>query len=184
MQDVENALNEIEAGDANAASRLLTLVYDQLRQLAARKLADERPGQTLEATALVHEVYLRLVGQSSKREWKSRAHFFAAAAEAMRRILVDNARRKHAKKRGGDRQQQELYDIAAPVGDDELLALDEALHKLAKVDPLKAQLVELRYYAGLTSEQAAEILTIAPATADRYWAYARAWLRAEVRGED
>jgi RNA polymerase sigma factor (TIGR02999 family) len=184
MEDVAKTLNEIAADDPLAASRLLPLVYVQLPQLAARKIAEEKPGHTLQGTALVHEAYLRLVEQNADKEWKNRGHFFAAAAEAMRRILVESARRKHALKRGGDRKQEPLDDLAAPVAEEDLLALDDALQILAAKDPLKAKLVDLRYFAGLTSDQAAEILNIAPATADRYWAYARAWLRTEVRGEE
>jgi RNA polymerase sigma factor (TIGR02999 family) len=179
MEDLTKALNEMEADDPLAASRLLPLVYEQLRQLAARRIAEEKPGHTLQGTALVHEAYLRLVEQNAGKEWQNRGHFFAAAAEAMRRILVESARRKHALKRGGDRKQAPLDGNRQ-----DLLALDNALQKLAAKDPLKARLVELRYFAGLTSDQAAEVLKIAPATADRYWAYARAWLRTEVRGEE
>jgi RNA polymerase sigma factor (TIGR02999 family) len=181
MSEVTNILSAIEQGDPHAAEQLLPLVYDELRRLAAQKLACEKPGQTLGATALVHEAYLRLVG-SGQEHWAGRSHFFAAAAAAMRRILIDNARRKLTQKRGGDRQRQPLEAVAAPEPDEELLALDEALQKLAVVDPAKAKLVELRYFAGLTGEQAAEVLGISPTTADRHWAYARAWLQAEVRG--
>ncbi len=182
MNDVTRILSAIEHGDPRAAEALLPLVYDELRKLAAQRLAQEKPGQTLQATALVHEAYLRLVGQDEARSWKGRGHFLAAAAQAMRRILVDNARRKGARKRGDGRQRQPLDEVAAPEPDDELLALDEALQTLAATDPVKARLVELRYFAGLTGEQAAEVLGIAPATADRHWAYAKAWLRNEVRG--
>jgi RNA polymerase sigma factor (TIGR02999 family) len=182
MSDVTSILSAIERGDAQAAERLLPLVYDELRRLAARKLGHEEPGQTLQATALVHEAYLRLVGQQEPRSYQDRGHFFAAAAAAMRRILVDNARRKGTWKRGGSLRRQELGDVAAPEADAELVALDEALLKLAAKDPQKARLVELRYFAGLTGEQAAEVLGISPTTADRHWAYARAWLQAEVRG--
>ncbi len=183
MNDVTRILSEIEHGDARAAEQLLPLVYDELRNLAARRLAQEKPGQTLQATALVHEAYLRLVGQDEARSWNSRGHFFAAAARAMRRILVDNARRKNARKRGVGLARQPLDEIAAPQPDDELLALDEALQALAATDPVKARLVELRYFAGLTGEQAAKVLGISPATADRHWAFAKAWLRNEVRGQ-
>ncbi len=182
MSEVTRILSAIEQGDPHAAELLLPLVYDELRQLAAAKLAHEAPGQTLQATALVHEAYLRLVGEEEPRSYKDRSHFFAAAAQAMRRILIDNARRKQAQKRGGGLQRQDLESVVAPEPDEELLALDEALEKLAVKDPQKAQLVELRYFAGLTGEQAAEVLGIAPSTADRHWAYARAWLQAEVRG--
>jgi RNA polymerase sigma factor (TIGR02999 family) len=182
MSAVTRILSAIEQGDPQAAEQLLPLVYDELRQLAAQKLAHEKPGQTLEATALVHEAYLRLLGPTGARSYQDRGHFFAAAAAAMRRILIDNARRKQTGKRGGDRRRQPLEAVAAPEPDGELLALDEALQKLATQDAQKARLVELRYYAGLTGEQAAEVLGISPTTADRHWAYARAWLQAEVRG--
>ena len=182
MSDVTQILSQIEHGDPAAADRLLQLVYEELRKLAAAKLANEKPGQTLQATALVHEAYIRLVDSENVQRWDSRRHFFAAAAESMRRILIDNARRKQTQKRGGDRQRQELEAVAAPQPDEDLLALDEALKKLAVKEPLKAKLVELRYFAGLTGEEAAEILSISPTTADRHWAYARAWLQAEVRG--
>ena len=154
-----------------------------MRRLAALKMAQEKPGQTLDATGLVHEAYLRLVGDSeTSRVFNDRGHFFAAAAAAMRRILIDNARRKSAQKHGGGLQRQPLDAVAAPEPDENLLALDEALEKLAVQDPIKARLVELRYFAGLTGDQAADVLGIAPTTADRHWAYARAWLRAEVQG--
>jgi len=183
MSEVTTILNAIERGDPQAASQLLPLVYDELRRLAAQKLAREKPGQTLDATGLVHEAYLRLVGDTEAgRPLKDRGHFFAAAASAMRRILIDNARRKRTQKRGGGLKRQPLEAVAAPEPDEDLLALDEALEKLATQDPVKARLVELRYFAGLTGEQAAEVLGISPSTADRHWAYARAWLRAEVRG--
>ena len=182
MTEVTRILSAIEQGDPQAAEQLLPLVYDELRRLAARKLAQEKPGQTLQATALVHEAYLRLVGGDNDRSWKDRGHFFAAAAQGMRRILVDNARRKRSKKRGDGLKRQPLEAIAAPEIDEELVSLDEALQKLAEAEPIKARLVELRYFAGLTGEQAAQVLGISPATADRYWVYARAWLRNEVRG--
>jgi RNA polymerase sigma factor (TIGR02999 family) len=182
MGDLTRVLDAAAAGDPQAASRLLPLVYDELRRLAAARLAGEAPGQTLDATALVHEAYLRLVGPADERRWNDSGHFFAAAAEAMRRILIDRARRKLAEKRGGGRKRQPLEEVAAPGPDEELLALDEALHKLAAADPLKARLVELRYFAGLTGEQAAAAVGISPTTADRHWAYARAWLQTEVRG--
>jgi RNA polymerase sigma factor (TIGR02999 family) len=182
MDAVIQLLSAIEQGDPRAAEQLLPLVYDELRKLAARKLAREKPGQTLQATALVHEAYLRLVGDKQGHPFKDRGHFFAAAAAAMRRILIDNARRKRTGKRGGGLQRQPLETVAAPEPDEDLLALDEALEKLAARDPVKARLVELRYFAGLTGEQAAEVLGISPSTADRYWAYARAWLKAEVLG--
>ena len=191
MNDVTRVLSAIEEGDAHAPEQLLPLVYDELRKLAAQKLSHEKPGQTLGATALVHEAYLRLVESpqgeqqaSSPRQWGGRRHFFAAAAEAMRRILVDNARRKQCRKHGGHlhRQDLDMEVVAAPDPNLNLLALDAALNRLAAHDPLKAKLVELRYFAGLTGEQAAEFLGISPTTADRHWAFARAWLQAEVRG--
>src|SRR5262245_44004590 len=185
MPDVTQILSAIEQGDSQAADRLLPLVYDELRKLAAQKLANEKPGQTLQPTALVHEAYLRLVGRQSEDaqlpKYNDRSHFFAAAATAMRRIIIDIARRKKTRKHGGAFQRQPLEAIAAPEADGELLALDEALDKLALQDPAKARLVELRYYAGLTGEQAAAVLGISPTTADRHWAYARAWLQAEVK---
>jgi RNA polymerase sigma factor (TIGR02999 family) len=173
------------AGDPHAAAQLLPLVYDELRKLALHKLAREKPGQTLDATALVHEVYLRLVGKPRDERWASRGHFFAAAAEAMRRILVENARRKRSRKRGGDRARQPLdpSQIAAPEVSDDLLALDEALTKLAATEPHVAELVKLRYFTGLTIKEAAEVLGISSRTADSYWAYAKAWLLAELQGE-
>jgi RNA polymerase sigma factor (TIGR02999 family) len=182
MSDVTRILSAIEQGDPQAAEQLLPLIYDELRKLAARKLAQEKPGQTLDATALVHEAYLRLVGVAERRVYRDRRHFFAAAARAMRQILIDQARRKETEKHGGGRQRQELPDMAAPQLDDELLALNEALEQLATEDPLKARLVELRYFAGLTNDQAADVLGISPSTADRHWAYARAWLQTAVRG--
>jgi RNA polymerase sigma factor (TIGR02999 family) len=184
MSDVTQILSAIEQGDSRAAERLLPLVYEELRRLAGHKLAHENPGQTLQATALVHEAYLRLVGTETPRVYRDRAHFFTAAATAMRRILIDNARHKKADKRGGQLRREPLSDLAdAETDDDELLALSEAMQKLAARDPLKAQLVELRYFAGLTGDQAAEVLSLSKSTADRYWTYARAWLQAEVRGQ-
>ena len=182
MNDVTRILTAVEQGDPHAAARLLPLIYDELRRLAAQRLAKEPAGQTLQATALVHEAYLRLVDVDQPQQWKGRGHFFAAAAEAMRRILIESARRRQSQKRGGGWVRDDLDAVAAPEPDDELLALDEALQKLALADPLKAKLVELRYFAGLTSDQAAEVLGISPSTADRHWAYARAWLQAAVRG--
>src|SRR5438046_1246627 len=182
MSDVTQILSAIEQGDPHAAEQLLPLVYEELRKLASQKLAHEKPGQTLTATALVHEAYLRLVGQSEARSYTDRHHFIAAAATAMRRILIDNARRKQTQKRGGGLHPQQLEAVVAPEPDEELLALDEALQKLAAQDPQKARLVELRYFAGLTGEQAAAVLGISPTTADRHWAYVRAWLQAEVAG--
>ena len=182
MDNVTHILSAIEQGDPQAADQLLPLVYHELRRLAAQKLAHEKSGHTLEATALVHEAYLRLVGQQEPRSYRDRSHFFAAAAAAMRRILIESIRRKRTRKRGGDWKRQPLEAVIAPEPDDELLALDEALQKLAAIDPKKAKLVELRHFAGLTGEQAAEVLGISATTADRHWAYARAWLQAEVRG--
>lgn len=182
MDNVTQILSEIEQGEPGAAERLLPLVYQELRRLAAAKLSNEKPGQTLQATALVHEAYLRLVGNDDAPQWNGRRHFFAAAAESMRRILIDNARRRRTQKRGDGWQRQELESVAAPEPDEELLALDEALEKLAAKEPLKAKLVELRYFVGLTGDEAAEVLGISPTTSDRHWVYARAWLQAEVRG--
>jgi RNA polymerase sigma factor (TIGR02999 family) len=184
MSDVTHLLNAIEQGDPHAAAQLLPLVYEELRRLAAQKLAQEKPGQTLQATALVHEAYLRLVGANPDQPWDSRGHFFAAAAEAMRRILVENARRKRSRKHGGDRCRVDLdaVAVAAPEPAPDLLALDAALVKLAQRDPQKAKLVELRYFAGLTGDQAAAVLGISPSAADRHWVYARAWLRREMGG--
>jgi RNA polymerase sigma factor (TIGR02999 family) len=172
------------SGKPKPARELLPLVYDELRRLAAQRLAREAPGQTLQATALVHEAYLRLIGGDPDRPWDGRGHFFAAAAEAMRRILVENARRRHQLKRGGDRARVDLdkAEPAAPETDDDLLALDQALEQFAKNEPIKAELVQLRVFAGLTNAQAAEILGLSISTADRYWAYARAWLRVEIAG--
>jgi RNA polymerase sigma factor (TIGR02999 family) len=178
MSDVTRILSEIELGDAGAASQLLPLVYDELRKLAAQRMAHEQPGQTLEATALVHEAYVRLVGDDPKKPWDGRAHFFAAAAEAMRRILVDRARDRRRQKRGGGRRRIRI-DLDAMLHDppdDDLLALDEALQKLAREDPPGAELVRLRAFTGLTLGEAAEVMGIGRRTADRYWAYARAWL--------
>ena len=180
--DVTRILAAVQRGERNAAKMLLPLVYEELRQLASSRLAQEKPGQTLQATALVHEAYLRLVDVEHAQQFCGRGHFFAAAAEAMRRILVESARRRHCQKRGGGWVRNDLDSVAAPEPDDELLALDEALQKLAETDPLKAKLVELRYFAGLTSDEAAEALDISPSTADRHWAYARAWLQAAVQG--
>ncbi|HKI37811.1 MAG TPA: sigma-70 family RNA polymerase sigma factor [Gemmataceae bacterium] len=184
MSDVTGLLAAIEQGDPSAAEQLLPLIYHELRQLAAQKLAHEQPGQTLQPTALVHEAYLRLLGDGEARRWDQRGHFFAAAATAMRRILIERARHKRRLVHGGGRRRQELHPdlAAAPETDEELLALDAALVKLAELDPVKARLVELRYFAGLTGDQAAEILGISPSTADRHWVYARAWLRREVQG--
>lgn len=184
MSDVTRILNAIERGEAKATDELLPLVYEELRLLSAQRLSREPPGQTLQATALVHEAYLRLVG-GEVQPWDSRAHFFAAAAEAMRRILVENARRKKSFKRGGqarrvDFEQVGLLEDGASASEERLIALDEALERLAQQDRAKAELVNLRYFAGLTNKQAAEVLGISPATTDRYWRYARSWLRLEV----
>jgi RNA polymerase sigma factor (TIGR02999 family) len=179
MADVTQILAAAEAGDPKAAAELLPLVYDELRKLAAARLADEQPGQTLQPTALVHEAYLRLVGGEEPRDWNGRGHFFAAAAEAMRRILVEQARRKRSLKAGGGRRRLDLADVE-PAGsgpDLDLLALDDALRQLARKDPRKAELVKLRFFAGLTVRQAARVLGVAPSTADEDWAYARSWLR-------
>jgi RNA polymerase sigma factor (TIGR02999 family) len=182
MSEVTRILSAIEEGDPHAADQLLPLVYDELRKLAAQKLAQEKPGQTLEATALVHEAYLRLVDVEQAQQWNSRGHFFAAAAEAMRRILVEQARHKRSAKAGGQRRRRELRDehLATPSPHVDLLDLDEALEKLACQDHRKAELVKLRYFAGLTLRQAAEVLGIAESTADADWAYAKSWLRVEL----
>jgi RNA polymerase sigma factor (TIGR02999 family) len=185
MSEVTRILASIEQGDPHAAEQLLPLVYDGLRRLAAQRMAQEKPGQTLEATALVHEAYLRLVDTDKAQHWNSRGHFFAAAAEAMRCILVDRARRKRSRKRGGGLVRHDLADIrlAAPELGEELLALDEALTRLAAKDPVKAELVKLRHFAGLTIEEAAQVLGISMTTANRYWSYARAWLHQEIKGQ-
>ncbi len=186
MNDVTRILSAIERGDPGATGALLPLVYDELRKLAAHRLAQEKPGQTLQATALVHEAYLRLVGNAEDGDeprWDGRAHFFAAAAEAMRRILVDRARRNRSRKHGGGlvRGELEANQVAVPESSQDLLDLDEALTKLAQSNPRLARLVELRYFAGLSLKQAAEMLGISPRTADSDWAYAKAWLLAELR---
>jgi RNA polymerase sigma factor (TIGR02999 family) len=182
MADVTHLLDAAAAGDSTAAGQLLPLVYDELRKLAAQKMAREKAGQTLQPTALVHEAYVRLVGSDPGRRWDGRSHFFAAAAEAMRRILVENARRKASLKRGGELTRRDLDEIqlAAPGVDEDLLALDEALQKLAEKDPVKVELVKLRHFAGLTVEEAGRALGISVTTANRYWAYARAWLHQEI----
>jgi RNA polymerase sigma factor (TIGR02999 family) len=182
MTEATQILRQIEQGEMQAAERLLPLVYDELKKLAAARLAHELPGQTLEPTALVHEAYVRLVDVKQAQGWQSRGHFFAAAAEAMRRILVDAARRKRREKHGGNRHRVSLDDIApvAPDFRDDLLALDAALTRLAEHDPQAARLVELRRFAGLSIPEAAQILGISPRTADRVWAYARAWLHREI----
>jgi RNA polymerase sigma factor (TIGR02999 family) len=185
MSEVTRILSAIEQGNPSASEQLLPLVYDELRRLAAQRLGGEQPGQTLDATALVHEAYLRLVDVQQAEHWDSRGHFFAAAATAMRRILIERARRRQRVKHGGDRHRQELRAelVAAAAPNEEILALDAALVKLTEHDPLKARLVELRYFAGLTGDQAAELLGVSPKTADRYWVYARAWLRREIEGD-
>jgi RNA polymerase sigma factor (TIGR02999 family) len=184
MSEVPQILTAIEQGDPQAASQLLPLVYNELRRLAAHKLSRETPGLTLDATALVHEAYLRLVGPGAQPCWDSRGHFFAAAAESMRRILVERARRKARLKRGGHLARQDLdaAQPAAPEVGDDILALDQALTKLATVDPKAAQLVELRYFAGLAMADVAQLLEISTRTASRLWAYARAWLHEEIYG--
>jgi RNA polymerase sigma factor (TIGR02999 family) len=178
MSDVTRILSAIEEGDPHAASQLLPLVYDELRRLASQKLANEKPGQTLDSTALVHEAYLRLVGQGEEPHWNSRGHFFAAAAEAMRRILINRARDKARLKRGGGWRRIDLdkLTIADQAADDDLIALDDSLERLARENPRCAELVKLRFFAGLTLEEAAASLGLARRTADRTWAYARAWL--------
>jgi len=178
MSDVTRILSAIEQGDPSAAEQLLPLVYDELRQLAAQKLAHEKPGQTLEATALVHEAYLRLVGGAEEQRWDSRGHFFVAAAEAMRRILVENARRKKRFKHGGGRRRVDLDPLepSAVSSPEDLLALDEALTRLTDEEPVVAEVVKLRYFAGLTIAQTAAALRLSVRTTNRHWVYARAWL--------
>jgi RNA polymerase sigma factor (TIGR02999 family) len=186
MSEATQLLNAIEAGDPQASAQLLPLVYDELRRLAAQRLAQEKPGQTLEPTALVHEAYLRLLGPCEERHWNGRNHFFAAAAEAMRRILIETARRKQGPKHGGRlrRMDADLNLLAAQAPEGDLLALDEALTKLARESPARAELVKLRFFAGLTVSEAAEVLGISLATAERYWTYARTWLYAELSGAE
>jgi len=186
MTDVTRILSAIERGDGNAAGQLMPLVYDELRRLAAERLAHEKPGQTLQATALVHEAYLRLVDVEQAQRWNSRGHFFAAAAEAMRRILIDHARRKGRVRHGGGRARIDLENLpieAEETGDD-LVALDEALQRLTAEEPVAAEVVKLRYFAGLTAEQAAAALSISLRTANRHWAYAKAWLFQQMNGPD
>jgi RNA polymerase sigma factor (TIGR02999 family) len=182
MTDVTRILEAIDAGDVSATADLLPLVYDELRQLAARKLSREKPGQTLQATALVHEVYMRLVNVKQPQHWKCQGHFFAAAAEAMRRILIEQARHKRTKKAGGLRMELPAFELHQVVAGPQLdvLALDDALEKLEKKDKRKAELVKLRFFAGLTIEQAAEALGISSSTADNDWAFAKTWLRVEM----
>lgn len=190
MPDLTRILDAAHKGDRQAAAELLPLVYDELRKLAAAKMAVEAPGHTLNATSLVHEAYMRLLAspgresEEDEQQWEHRGHFFAAAATAMRRILIERARRKRRKVHGGDRKRIELAPdlVAAPEAEDQLLALDEALAKLNECDPEKARLVELRYFAGLSGDQAAKVMGISPSTADRHWVFARAWLRREIQG--
>jgi RNA polymerase sigma factor (TIGR02999 family) len=185
MSDVTRILSAIDQGDAQAAEQLLPLVYEELRELAAERLARERPGQTLQATALVHEAYLRLVDTTRAQQWHNQGHFFAAAAEAMRRILVERARHKHSLKAGGGRDREEMSDIAAPDAEPnvDVLALNEALEKLEKLDRRRANVVKLRFFAGLTIEETAKSLGIATSTVESDWAYARCWLRLEMGGQ-
>lgn len=186
MSDVTRILHAIAEGDPGAADQLLPLVYDELRKLAAHRLAQQTPGQTLQPTALVHEAYLRLVGDPAGDDWDHRGHFFAAAAEAMRRVLVDGARSKGRRKRGAGLARRDLdaaEQVTVPEISEDLLALDEALTKLASADPQAAQLVQLRYFAGLSIPDAAEILGVSPRTADRLWAFARVWLLREIAGD-
>jgi RNA polymerase sigma factor (TIGR02999 family) len=185
MTEVSQILRQIEQGEPVAAERLLPLVYDELKKLAAARLAHELPGQTLQPTALVHEAYVRLVDVKQAQAWESRGHFFAAAAEAMRRILVDAARRKRREKHGGDRKRVAFEHISPAASDfrHDLVALDAALTRLAVEDPQGARLVELRHFAGLSVSEAAQVLGISPRTADRVWAYARAWLHREITAE-
>jgi RNA polymerase sigma factor (TIGR02999 family) len=186
MTNVTQILSQIEQGDPSAADQLLPLVYDELRKLAAVNLGQEKPGQTLQATALVHEAYLRLVDVEKTQHWNSRGHFFGAAAEAMRRILIDQARRKRSLRAGGNLNRHGLTaaEIANPEPETDLLALNEALERFEQLDPAAAKLVKLRYYAGLTLAQAANALGISSSTADRHWAYARAWLHTALKNED
>jgi len=184
MSDVTRILSQIEGGDPQAADQLLPLVYNELRNLAAAKLAFEKPGQTLQATALVHDAYIRLVDTEKAQHWEGRRHFFSAAAEAMRRILVERYRRKQAARHGGNRQQVPLHeaDLAVPALDYDLLAVDEALDRLAAADPAVAELVKLRYFAGMTIEEAAKVLGVSSRTANDHWTYAKAWLIRAIEG--
>lgn len=185
MSDVTQIIARIESGDGQASEELLPLVYSELRRLAEIKLASEKPGQTLQATALVHEAYVRLVDPSRPQQWDNSRHFFSAAAEAMRRILIERARQRASLKRGGDRERVELAEIepaVLPLACDDILGLDEALEKLCQQHPRKAELVKLRFYAGLTTAQAAQTLGISTSTAENDWAYARSWLRLEMSG--
>jgi RNA polymerase sigma factor (TIGR02999 family) len=185
MSDATVMLAAIEGGDSKAAEQLLVLVYDELRRLAAFKMAQEAPGQTLQPTALVHEAWLRLVGDRAP-SFNNREHFFRASAEAMRRILIDRARRKNTQRHGGGYQRIDLesFDLAAPAADDQLLAVNEALEKLALEHPVQAELVKLRYFAGLTNEEVAEVMGISVSTAKNYWTFSRAWLLNEIEGHD
>ena len=184
MHEVTRILSALEQGDPHAAEQLLPLVYDELRKLGAQKLAHEKPGQTLQATALVHDAYLRLVEVEKVQQWNSRGHFFAAAAEAMRRILVENARRKKRLRHGGGGHRHDLedFDLVGEAPSEDLLSLDDALDRLARTDPAAAKLVTLRYFAGMTIEQAAAALNISRVTAHRYWTFARAWLHQQMTG--
>lgn len=186
MTEFTRIVSEIKKGDPKAAEQLLPLVYEELRQLASARLANEQPGQTLQATALVHEAYLRIVGQSVQQEWDGRGHFFAAAAESMRRILVERARKKNRLKRGGNRVRADLFDhdLTINAAADEVLAVDEALEQLAVEDELAANVLKLKYYGGLTVDEAAESLGVSRATAYRHWTYARAWVRAELLADE
>jgi RNA polymerase sigma factor (TIGR02999 family) len=188
VTEVTRILDQVQQGDPKASEQLLPLVYQELRILAVQKIAQEKPGQTLQATALVHEAYVRIAGTAKAQTWDSRRHFFAAAAEAMRRILIEQARRKNCDKRGGARKRmpiEEAASLAAPGGEsmEDLLALDEALRQLEAEDPIKAQLVKLRYFAGTSLEETARLMGISPATAKRYWLYARSWLYGKLHGE-
>jgi RNA polymerase sigma factor (TIGR02999 family) len=186
MSDVTHLIEQIESGDPNAAEHLLPLVYEELRKLASKKLSKEKPGQTLQTTVLVHEAYLRLVDTDQPQQWNGRSHFFGAAAEAMRRILVENARRKQAQKHGGQMQRLEL-DVATAVAEelsDDLLAVDEALTRLEEQWPEKAKLVKLRYFAGLTIPEASQAMKISTATAERHWRFARAWLHSQLKSRE
>jgi len=186
MTDVTHILDALEQGDTKAAEELLPLVYEELRRLAAQMMAQERPGQTLQATALVHEAYVRLV-KGGDQDWHNRGYFFSAAAESMRRILVDRARRKKGPRQGGDHVQitlsETLLGKSKTIGSEDLMALNDALEKLEKTDTIKAELVKLRFFGGLTGKQAADVLEISYATEQRFWAYARSWLRVEVMGQ-
>ena len=184
MPDVTHILKAIDSGDAQAAGELLPLVYDELRKLAAQRMAGESPDHTLGPTALVHEAYIRLVGKEDPG-WQNRGHFFAAAAEAMRRILIDSARRRGSRKRAGDRERQDLHEsqLVAPEASDDILELDEALVRLQQIQPQAAQVVQLRYFAGLSVPEIAMMIGASPRTVDRQWAYARAWIHQELRGD-